>query len=237
MASPGSESPGGKSQPRSSGHTWMQAPDMLAAHGFVPQDGALPVAEKNVDGQGGTRFGKVIENNPEGASDQSGPEVQKQDGPQKKKKAGVESFTVTWTNRSSDTTAGLRLDYTAKFKKDDDHDPALAEFRQNVKTVATITDGPNKGYSVDTSPMHDDNYSRADDVAGNSPSDVDFVSNDNPGISPIDPDDVIDYSFTAEQMIIDTSDGNKVIAKRGPHTGTVKGKHPRVADGVPQTLS
>jgi hypothetical protein len=34
------------------------------------------------------------------------------------------------------------------------------------------------------------------------------------------------YSFTAEQMIIDTADGNKVIAKRGPHAATATGKGP-----------
>jgi hypothetical protein len=38
-------------------------------------------------------------------------------------------------------------------------------------------------------------------------------------------------------MIIDTSDSNKVIAKRGPHTGTIKGKDPRTYGGVPANLS
>jgi hypothetical protein len=69
---------------------------------------------------------------------------------------------------------------------------------------------------------------------------VDFVSNDNPGTAvstPIDKDDVVDYSFTAEQMILDTSAGNKEIKKLGPHTGTITGKHPRTFGGVPATLS
>ncbi len=47
---------------------------------------------------------------------------------------------------------------------------------------------------------------------------------------------MLDYTFTVEQMIIDTSDGNKVIEKRGPHTATIKGKHPRVYGNVPKKL-
>jgi hypothetical protein len=153
------------------------------------------------------------------------------------KTAGVDSFVVTWAERSTSTRPGLRLDYTAKFTNDGTHDPALAEFRQNVMTKLVVTDGPNKGATSDTSPMHDDNYSRADDTSGHKLADQDFVSNDNPGVPNLDKDDVVDYAFTAEDMIIDTSQGNKVIAKRGPHTGTVKGKHPRTAAGVPVTLS
>jgi hypothetical protein len=159
------------------------------------------------------------------------------------KKAGVDSFEVKWAENASATLAStptaprLRLDYKAKFKNDAEHDPALAEFRQSVKTVWKITDGPRKGQSGDTSPMHDDNYSRADDSAGRAKTDVDFTANDNPGLPGIDKDDVLDYSFTAEQTIIDTSDANKVIAKRGPNTGTIKGKDPRTFGGVPTTLS
>ncbi|OPY58451.1 MAG: hypothetical protein A4E55_00900 [Pelotomaculum sp. PtaU1.Bin035] len=122
--------------------------------------------------------------------------------------------------------------HKAKFKKDQDHDPAHAEFRQNVMSVTKITEGPHNGLVKDSSPMHDDNYSRADDTAGNTINDVDFVSEDNPGASGLDADDKLNYSFTAEQMIIDTSDGNKVIAKRGPHTATIKGKDPRVYDNA-----
>lgn len=157
------------------------------------------------------------------------------------KKAGVDSFVVTWKKNSatSATTAKLRLDYTVKFKKDATHDPALAEFRQNAFHLYEVTDGPNKGQKHDNPPLHDDNYSRADDMNGNTKNDVDFVSNDNPGpvAGTLDAKDVIDYSFTAEQMIIDTSDGNKEIAKRGPHTATIKGKHPRTFAGVPKTFS
>lgn len=156
------------------------------------------------------------------------------------KTAGVDSFEVKWSKHSSAgaTTAKLRLDYTVKFTKDATHDPALADFRQSVMTTWEITDGPHKGDKGTTAPMHDDNYSRADDLAGNGRADVDFSSNDNPGyVAPLAANDVIDYSFTAEQTIIDTSQANKVIAKRGPHTGTIQGKHPRTYGGVPATLS
>jgi hypothetical protein len=130
------------------------------------------------------------------------------------------------------------LDYSVKFKKDADHDPAFAEFRQNAGDKWEITAGPGNG-AKGASPLADDNYSRADDSAGNTINDVNFVSDDNPGWSDSDMDDnnVLDYSFTAEQMIIDTSDGNKEIAKRGPHTVTIKGKHPRTFGGLPKTFS
>lgn len=154
------------------------------------------------------------------------------------KKAGVQSFEVDWSKNSKagPTVAKLRLDFRAKFQKDATHDPALADFRQNAKGVLKITDGPNKGVS-EKEEMHDDNYSRADN---DSTSDVEFISNDNPGIKDtfdLKPGDDIDYSFTAEQMIIDKSDGDKVIAKLGPHTATIKGKHPRQYGGVPAKLT
>ena len=158
--------------------------------------------------------------------------------PAKAKTAGVDSFEVKWSKHAGAGAADakLRLDYTAKFTNDADHDPALAEFRQNAMTTWDITAGPNKGRKGTTAPLHDDHYSRADDLAGHAITDVDFYSNDNPGYDDLDKDDVLDYSFTAEEMIIDTSLANKVIARRGPHTANVKGKHPRTYTGIPATL-
>ena len=180
---------------------------------------------KEMDPQGGAKAGDAQ------------PPAEKQP---KRKKAGVESFTVEWSKglTAGPTAANLRLDYNAKFKKDDDHDPALAEFRQNAMTRWEITDGPGKGAKGDTSPLHDDHYSRADDLAGHKITDQLFTSNDNPGwdTGQIDKDDVLEYAFTAEQMIIDTADGNKVIEKRGPHTATIKGKDPRAYGNVPKKL-
>jgi len=196
------------------------------------------LADKSVDGDSDSRFGLVEDNGPDGGT---GPDAGTPAAPAPAKKAGVDSFEVKWTQNSgsSPTTAKLRLDYSVKFTKDATHDPAVAEFRQNAFHLFEVTAGPHKGQKHNNPPLHDDNYSRADDTAGNTITDVNFVSNDNPGPvkDSLDKDDVIDYSFTAEQMIIDTGDGNKEIAKRGPHTATIKGKDPRTFDGVPKTFS
>lgn len=178
----------------------------------------------------------TIEHGPAGgaAPAAGGPAAAKAPG----KKAGVESFTVDWARGAAagPTAAKLRLDYKVTLKQDDAHDPALAEFRQNVMTRWEITSGPNAGARGDTSPMHDDNYSRADDVKGHKLTDPRFESNDNPGVAPLHKDDVLDYAFTAEQMIIDTSDGDRVVARRGPHTATIKGKDERTYANVPKKL-
>ena len=152
------------------------------------------------------------------------------------KSAGVDAFSVKWASTGSEKKATLHVDYAAKFTSDGSHDPALANFRQNAFHKYEITAGPHKGTKSDNSPLHDDSYTRADDHQ-HSLSDQDFVSTDNPGVRHLSADDVIDYTFSAEEMIIDTSAGNKVIAKRGPHTATIKGKHPRTVDGVPATLA
>ncbi len=202
------------------------------------QGESLALGDKSVNGVSNSRSGLVEDQSPGGGKGPPGA------GPPANvptKKAGVDSFEVRWTANpiSGPRTAKLRLDYAAKLKKDATHDPAVAEFRQNAFHTFEVTAGPHKGAKSNNSPLHDDNYSRADDTAGNNISDVNFVSNDNPGAvaNSLDKDDIIDYSFTAEQMIIDTADSNKVIAKRGPHTATIKGKDPRAFDGVPITLS
>jgi len=198
---------------------------------------SLVLGDKSVDGESDSRFGLVEDNGPDAGT---GPKDAGAPADAPKKKVGVDSFEVKWTKNSNSgpKTAKLRLDYSAKFTKDATHDPAAAEFRQNAFHLFEVTAGPNKGQKHSNPPLHDDNYSRADDTAGNSINDENFVSNDNPGAvaDSLDKDDVIDYSFTAEQMIIDTSDGNKVIAKRGAHTATIKGKDPRTFDGVPKTF-
>jgi hypothetical protein len=102
----------------------------------------------------------------------------------------------------------LHIDYATKFTKDDTHDPALANFRQNAFHKYEITDGPHKGMKSDNSPLHDDSYTRADDHQ-HALTDQDFVSTDNPGVRHLSPDDVIDYTFSAEEMIIDTSQGTR----------------------------
>ena len=152
----------------------------------------------------------------------------------KKKKAGVDSFDVKWSENPKTTPKSprLRLDFKAKFKDDDEHDPALAEFRQNAGARLEVKDGPGKGLITDI-PIRDDDYSRADDHFGRPKSDVNFQSDDNPGVTEdagITGESDIDFVFTAEQMIIDTSQGNKVLEKVGPKTGRITGKHPRKFD-------
>ena len=155
------------------------------------------------------------------------------------KKCCVTKFVTTWKKNAnaSATNARLRLDYEADFGDVAPCDPACCEFRQNVKTIWKVTAGTHAGQGNDTSPMHDDNYSRADDTDGKpGMADPHFESNDNPGIPGVAADDVLDYAFTAEQKIIDTCNANAVVATRGPHTGTIKGKAPRTYGGVPKTL-
>lgn len=202
----------------------------------VRQETSFRFGDKSVNGASDNRVGLVED---KGTEDAGTPTPPVPVPVPKKKKAGVDSFTVKWRKNAiaGPTAAKLRLDYAVKLKKDADHDPAVAEFRQNAFHLFECTAGPNKGQKHNNDPLHDDNYSRADDTGGNAIGDVDFVSNDNPGASPLDKDDVIDYTFTAEQMIIDTAGSNKVVAKRGPHTATITGKGARAYGGVPKDLA
>ena len=78
-----------------------------------------------------------------------------------------------------------------------------------------------------------DRYSRRDDTLHKkySYADTTFASNDNPGFknsAEIAADDVIDYSFTAEQLIRNNQTKAEVC-KIPAHTETIKGKHPRAS--------
>jgi hypothetical protein len=186
---------------------------------------SLASIDKSVDGGSDGRSGRVEARAPK-ADKVKKDAPTKKDATARKKKAGVEFFKVEWTKQPGPTPAKLRLNYLVTFKKDDAHDPALAEFRQNAFHTSEVLDGPHLGQKDDNSPLHDDGYSRASDTAGNTINDVTFVSDDNPGPreDSLDDKDVIVYSFTAEQMIIDTSDGNRVVVKHRPHTATIKGR-------------
>jgi hypothetical protein len=209
--------------------------------GRIPIHPRVEAKEKKTNGDKGGRSILIAGKSPDAGTPAPAPApAPSLAAPAAKKTAGVDSFVVQWAKNatSGPTVAKLKLDTTVKFKKDATHDPALAEFRQNAGFEWETTDGPNKGFKA-SKPFGDDNYSRADDEGGHGVSDVDFVTDDNPGTRRgvhIDKDDVINFTFTAEQMVIDTSDGNKVVEKRGPHTATITGKDPRVYDGVPVTL-
>jgi hypothetical protein len=210
---------------------------LLAARAQAVAETAAPVVDKTTDEdlqENGDSGAVVVDDKdgvPAGSADAGAAAP-----PSGTKSAGVDSFSVKWASTAGERKATLHIDYAAKFTKDDAHDPAIANFRQNAFHKYEITDGPHKGMKSDNSPLHDDSYTRADDHQ-HSLTDQDFVSTDNPGVRHLSPDDVIDYTFSAEQMIIDTSAGNKVIAKRGPHTAMIKGKHPRTVEGVPASLT
>ena len=159
--------------------------------------------------------------------------------PAQKRKAGIQSFAVKWMKgpQAGPKTAQFRLEYSATFLDDATHDPAAAGFAQNAFHKYKVVAGPHNSEADDNSPLHDDHYSRADDP-NHAATDTAFESNDNPGTvkDHLDATDNIDYTFMAEQMIYDTSDGNKVLQKKGPHTGTIKGVEPRSYTGIPATL-
>lgn len=209
----------------------------------IPAHGDMGATQKEVAGANGGGAQPLQQQQPQQPQQQQQPKTPQPQPQQPQggtKTAGVDSFSVAWSKNTSygETAAKLLLLYNATFTKDATHDPALADFRQNAFHKLEVTAGPHAGAKSDTSPLHDDHYSRADDMGGNARDSTKFSSNDNPGptTETLDKDDVIDFSFTAEQMIIDTSQNNKEIAKKGPHTATIKGKHPRTFGGVPVTL-
>jgi hypothetical protein len=124
-----------------------------------------------------------------------------------------------------------------------------------MSKLAFTHNGKDGGF--DTSPMHDDNYSRSDNNNGGDLSDTTFSTNDSPGVgaNDISEGDVIkSYSFTAEQIVYSPGasfagdpkknikpcdcEKNANVAKRGPHTGTITGTYSNKLQykGVPATL-
>jgi hypothetical protein len=103
---------------------------------------------------------------------------------------------------------------------------------------------------IDTSPMHDDHYSRRNNTSWRSNI---FETDDNPGIQALKPQRIIEsYEFTSEQIVYSPGKTFNAglfssscecvkedeIAKKGPHkgkaTGTVPG--PYQYEGVPSEL-
>src|SRR5579885_666471 len=153
-------------------------------------------------------------------------------------RAGIEYFTVSWQKnpKAGPYNARLKLHYLAKFRDDGVHDPQCAEFRQNAMATYECTAGTHKGDKADTSPLHDDHYSRDDDLKKRPRTSADFESEDNPGVKMghTEHDDVIDFNFTAEQMIVDICQTpNKEIAHIGPNSARITGADPRTYSDVP----
>jgi RHS repeat-associated protein len=164
------------------------------------------------------------------------------------KKCGVESFSVQWLPGSITYANGtknlINLVTRIKFKSGDDYDPRCCEFKQNAfhkwrrwKKFGPVTDAD------DNSPLHDDGYSRKDNDNGNTdPSNTEFAVGDAPGIKDMENGWVIDYQFTAEQIVYspgksfsgDPKQGtqpcdcekNDRVASKGPHTATLYGAYP-----------
>ena len=176
-----------------------------------------------------------------------------------KKKCGVESFVVKWVGRSDipdpelarNPGAMFKIYVTITFKNSGDFDQRCCEYKQNAGYKIKLT---RDGQTVEKSfPMEDDGYSRASDTDGNL-DDAKFVSNDFPGLPNVKEGDVIDFSFTAEQIVYSPGknfaankdkkvdacecEENKEVAKRGPHTASVTGTYSKKLkyDGVPKEL-
>lgn len=154
--------------------------------------------------------------------------------------AGVESFSVTYS-RDPAQDGRIRIDVTATFKDDQDHDPAAAEYQQFVSSRATsrLPDGGVSQTPTTLLPVHDDGWHRDPGRINNRPqtySGNTFSTFDVAGFNPIAPDEVLDFRFTAEQRIVDLARNGRIVARRGPHTVVVKGRAPRRYTGLPLEL-
>ncbi len=146
-------------------------------------------------------------------------------------KAGVESFSVNWKKHPSNNekNAAFWIDYKAKFKHGDGFDAGDAEFRQNASDDWKIEEEDGNTITG-KSPLQDDSYNKAADpemYTGDNKEN--FKGVDQPGWSDneLNSGDKVTWSFTAEQMVVDTSDSDKILEKKGPKTVKITGKHPR----------
>lgn len=215
-------------------------------------DFADPVTGERLGNPTQPQKGKTEVTGPESGKPETVTGGKKAEETVKAKCCGVKKFEVKWSKPSGWYLGQmLRLDVDIEFMDDDSHAPACCAYCQNVMTKFSVTAGPDKGWNGDTSPMHDDHYSRgvdywfgvigSDDTDGKQHhDDPGFKTNDSPGLPDLDPKSVVDYSFTAEQLVKEACGPpcptGTVVAKRGPHTATVTGKEPRTFTGVPETL-
>jgi Putative peptidoglycan binding domain len=154
------------------------------------------------------------------------------------KQAGVDPFTVKWFRDPfegmDEAVRGhdgrIRLEYAATFKDDATHDPAMAEFRQSIKLRVVINGKVTRDLDVaDDGYGHRDGTIQRDETYTASG----YTGRDRPGVIPLDDTDDVLIEFTVTNTIIDLALGGAVIAQRGPHTATIKGRHPRTFEGVP----
>jgi hypothetical protein len=177
-----------------------------------------------------------------------------------KKKCGVESFVVLWRPGSfkypSGTVSMLNIIVKIQFKNGGEYDPRCCEYKQNAYHDWTKwTYPPVASGHDDDPPLHDDGFSRKDNDDGNTdPSLPYFAVGDVPGVDPLQNGEIIQYQFTAEQIVYSPGksfagnpdkktegcecEKNDQVAKRGPHTAKIEGTYPGPYryDGVPADL-
>ena len=154
--------------------------------------------------------------------------------------AGVETFTVRY-DKDELQDGKIRIDADAVFKDDATHDASKAEFQQFVSSRARSVKADGSVVDIGTGflDVRDDGYhrdparinDRSQTYAGNL-----YHMTDRAGLDPLEPDEVLDFRFTAEQRIVDLARNEMVIASRGPHTVVVKGREPRRYVGAPLDL-
>ena len=153
-------------------------------------------------------------------------------GPASEGYAGVVIGRVDWT-QGTGSLLDIQVDIT--FKNTNGFSQSSAEYQQLAYSSVTA---PNSDLSLSTGPLHDDNYSRKDDKDGKM-NDAHFSTIDSPNFTPggypLGYDDDIDYTFTAQQLVLDKKHGNKVVAQTPLHTVRISGSSPRDYEGVPYT--
>jgi hypothetical protein len=145
-------------------------------------------------------------------------------------RAAVDNFTVTWSeDERGETGAGVRLDFSAQFRNDANHNPADAEFRQYAGDEWRRTPAGQQPAPFQSSHYEFDNYSRANDPGDYDDAQGTFTSHDLPGWQEgaLAWDDWIDWKFGAHQVIVDPSRNNEVIATADQKIVRLRGMYPR----------
>jgi hypothetical protein len=119
------------------------------------------------------------------------------------------------------------IEVKLKFRSDPPYSCACCEYRQNAALWLVVK---LNGRVIDDGgwPMKDDGYSRKDDLDGWPATHwCGFETKDYPGTKSALPFFTnIHFTFTAEQLVIDTCNNNAVVEKYGPTTMVVTGTFP-----------
>jgi peptidoglycan hydrolase-like protein with peptidoglycan-binding domain len=156
------------------------------------------------------------------------------------KVAGVDSFSVKY-DKDPVQDGRIRIDVAATFTDDATHSSTVAEYQQFVSSRARIRkpDGTVIETPASLRDKHDDGWHRDADRVNNRPQTFagnSYTTFDVAGFAPLADDEVLDFRFTAEHLIVDLARNSMVIDRRGPHTVVVKGRAPRRYQGAPLEL-